>query len=325
MSYLSNRLAGHVVRLFMVGVIFVGLSEAGEADWREDIGVFRIGIVSQGDITGVLARSEPFRSAVANALGMDVEIFPAASITSIMDALKDDRIEYAMLSATGYSLLHSICECVEPLVIPRASDSSDAYHLVAIARHGENISLSKIVGVKVGILSSGSVIGENLVRYLLARDQPSLPVDDINFQAQVTSQETEKAFLDRQYDILFGWSSLNGDPSDGFSRGTLRRLINNHNEENKVAYEVLWKSPSIPHRPHVVRKNLPGEVKNLLRDLMVNLFNRNPVAYDSIEPVYGGGFTAARADRFESLSGFFKTEQEKGTDEDPSLELQKAE
>ena len=46
------------------------------ADWREDIGVFRIGIVTKEDLTGTLARIEPFRLAITEALEMDVEFFP---------------------------------------------------------------------------------------------------------------------------------------------------------------------------------------------------------------------------------------------------------
>ena len=324
MGKLSNSLTGPLVRIIMVAATIAFTPWVASAEWREEIGVFRIGIVTQGDTAGTLARSEPFRSAVADVLNMDVEFFAASSITPIMDALKDDRIEYAMLSASGYSLINAVCECVEPLAIPRASDSSDAYHLIAISRYGENLTLQNLIEKKVAILSSGAIVSENIVCYLLTKDQPSIATESINFQTQSTSQMTEDAFLDGQYDILFGWSSLNGDPSDGFGRGTLRRLVNNSKSES-TRYEVLWKSPPIPHRPHVVRKKLPGEVKNLLRDLMVNLFERNPVAYDSIEPVYGGGFAAARKSQFETLDGFFVNEKEKGTKQTPSPELQNAE
>lgn len=291
------------------------------AEWREDIGVFRIGIVTQGDTTGTLARAEPFRGAVAEALDMDVEFFPASSVNAVMDALRDDRIEYAMLSASGYSLINSICECVEPIAIPRASDSTDAYHLIAITRFGENLSLQQLVDANVAVLSGSSILSAQLIRFLLTRDQPSLNLDQLEFKSERTSQETEAAFLAGKYDVLFGWSSLNGEPAEGFGRGTLRRLVSDSRSDG-IAYDVLWTSPSIPHRPHVIRKKLPGEAKSLLRDLLTNLFDRNPIAYDSIEPIYGGGFSSTRSDRFQVLDEFFLSQKEKEAVEEPPQVLE---
>ncbi|MGI9351724.1 MAG: PhnD/SsuA/transferrin family substrate-binding protein [Rhizobiaceae bacterium] len=275
------------------------------ANWREDIGVFRIGIVTGSDIAGNLARSEPFRLAVSEALEMDVEFFPASGSKVLIDALVAERIEYAILSASGYALASVRCECVEPLVIPRSSDSTDGYHLVALTRNGSVFDPKKLSGKAVAMVSREAIVGEAFAKYLLEKEFET-NTGEITFRARESSEATQQAFIDGDFDVLIGWSSLTGDPGVGYTRGTLNQIAGKL-PQGLQSYRIGWKSPSIPHRPHVLRKNLPGEAKTRLRDVLVNLFERDPVAYDSIEPVYGGGFTAARETRFRDLIDFLKS------------------
>ncbi len=70
--------------------------------------------------------------------------------------------------------------------------------------------------------------------------------------------------------------------------------------------EIIWRSSPVPHRVHAVRKNLDGEAKNILRGLLGQMFGNDPVAYDSIEPMFGGGFITARQSQFEPLAQMFR-------------------
>lgn len=290
-----------------------GAGSSQAKDWRDEIGVFRIGIVSNGDVSATLSRIEPFQRAVTEALRMEVEFFPASTSKALVDALADARIEYALLSASGYALASITCKCVEPLVMPRAPDSTDAYHLVALSRKGSGISISNLHSAKVAILSPDSITGHEMVGFLLAGPDEGNPAKLPDFLALETSEETLRAFDKGRFDVLFGWSSLTGDPAEGYSRGTLFQL-ERLAPGSASRYEVIWKSPPVPHRPHVVRKNLPGEAKTILRDLLVNLYERDPVAYDVVEPVYGGGFTAARDERFRVFYDFFQSLKQQRTE-----------
>ena len=97
---------------------------------------------------------------------------------------------------------------------------------------------------------------------------------------------------------------MTGDPGDGYSRGTLRRIA--ELEGGTSGYHVLWKSVFIAYRVHAVRKSLPGEARTQLRDLLSSMFEIDPVAYDSIEPIYGGGFIPARQGQFDPLTALLK-------------------
>lgn len=301
----SDSLAGkttHMSRLMKALLLALITLSAGScsafADWREDIGVFRVGIYTGQQPAGFLARSEPFRLALQEAIGMEVEFFPASRTEALIDALQTDRIEYALLSASAYALAWNVCECVEPLVVPRAGDSTDGFHTIMIVRQDGPKSLNDLAGKTVGELSPGS-ISQGLVAKKLLEDA-GVELEKVTFAHAGSGEATLKAFLEGNYDALVGWSTMTGIASDGYSRGTLTSMAA-LGPDMLSGYRVLAKSMQIPHRPHVIRKKLPGELKDILRSTLGAMYDQNAIAYDSIEPTYGGGFGTARHHRFELL------------------------
>ena len=143
----------------------------------------------------------------------------------MIEALVAERIEYAILSTSGYSLAFVQCQCIEPLVIPRSTDSTDGYHLVGIMPADQTFDASNLVNMKVGMLSRNSVLGETFVDYLLNREYPDLSAGSVNFQSVDSSEQTLNQFLNGEYDILFGWSSMTGDPKDVTHAGHCGRLF----------------------------------------------------------------------------------------------------
>ncbi len=266
------------------------------AEWRSDIGVFRIGVVTGDKTTGFVRRAEPFRRALSDALGMDVEFFTAKRPEAIIDALTSARIEYAIISATGYALTWSVCECVEPIVSPRSADGTDGYNLVLLTRSNGPKDLENLRGKQIGVLSSSRSAEAGILR--LAFKEAGLTENDIELINRESGEATLTEFLDGQFEALLGWSSMTGNPSIGYTRGTLQ-VIARRTDDLATKFPIIWKSEQLPHRVHLVRKKLPGEAKNILRNLLASLFDRNPVAYDSIEPIYGGGFTIARHSQYQ--------------------------
>jgi len=114
---------------------------------------------------------------------------------------------------------------------------------------------------------------------------------------------------------------MTGDPAVGYSRGNLRQLSQKLSSSVRN-YKVLWKSEQIPHRPHVMRKKLHGDAKKILRNTLIQMNEKDPVAYDSIEPVYGGGFVASRHERFNQLISLIKSQDTQTKTAEEALPLQ---
>lgn len=291
------------------------------ASWRKDIGIFRVGIITKDKSIEALDKLAPFKLALVEALDMDVEFFRAKNATTLINALADERIEYAIFSSASYALAWATCECIEPVVIPRSKDSTDGYHTILISGPKGPSSLSAITGKSIGVLSDGSVIGAPLVSHALASQNIVIGDDKTPFTSLGSAEETLKAFSSGKLDMLIGWSSMTGDSRSGYSRGNLRQL----SERFKVSardFRVLWKSDQIPHRPHVMRKKLNGEAKRILRETLVNMNEKDPIAYDSIEPVYGGGFVKGRHERFKQLIEFIEAQAPQTKTAEEELPLQ---
>ncbi len=274
------------------------------AEWRSDIGVFRIGVVTGDQSAAFTRRAEPFRKALQEALRMDVEFFTAKRPESLIDALSSDRIEYAILSATGYALAWSVCECIEPVASPRSADGTDGYNLVLLTQPGGPKNLKAMSGRTIGLLSSEKALEVGVLK--LALKKAGLSEGDVQLLDNASGEETITSFLDKKYDALLGWSSLTGNPSVGYSRGTLQ-IIARKTDDLATKFPIIWKSDQLAHRVHLVRKKLPGEAKNIVRGLLSSMFDRQPIAYDSIEPTYGGGFSTSRHSRYQPFIDVIKS------------------
>ncbi len=291
------------------------------ADWRKDIGIFRIGIITKEQSIAALDRLEPFKLAISEALNMEVEFFRAQNSTVLMNALTDERIEYAIFSASGYALAWTSCECIEPIVVPRSKDSTDGFHTILISAPDGPKNLEELTGNQIGILSENSITGVALAKHALAGKNIIVGDEKTPFVSDDSAEKTLKMLAEGKVKTLIGWSTLTGDPSSGYSRGSLRQLVELYDAPVRT-YKVLWKSDQIPHRTHVLRKKIHGDAKKILRSTLLSMNEKDPVAYDSIEPVYGGGFTASRHERFAQIIALMQSQLVQTKTAEETLPLQ---
>lgn len=318
MSYTSFKNLSVILMAFIISMTAINFAKA---DWRKDIGVFRIGIVTSDRSQEALDKLEPFKLAISEALNLDVEFFRARNATTLINALADERIEYAIFSASSYALAWASCECVEPVAVPRSKDSTDGYHTVLISAPGGPSNLEAIKGNKIGILSENSITGVALAKHVLSEKQISIANEEIPTITKETADKTLNAFIEGEFKLLIGWSSMTGDPALGYSRGNLRQLSQKLSSSVRD-YKIIWKSDQIPHRPHVMRKKLHGDAKKILRNTLLQMNEKDPVAYDAIEPIYGGGFVAGRHERFNQLISLMKAQDTQTKTAEETLPLQ---
>lgn len=276
------------------------------ADWRQDVGTLRVGVVAESSNARSVVQAEPFKLAIQEALNLPVEIFAARDYPSLVRAHSDGRVEYAILSASAFAAVHVNCECAEPLVVALAADDTSSYKSIIITRNKDGInSAEQLKNKHLIALSKDSIAGYSFPLFELAKAGIRLNMDRAKVSFGTELSPAAHQFASGKGDALLGWSSMQGDQSSGYSRGTLTKLaqIKGVSLSN---YKVIWQSSNIPHNVHSVRKNLPGEAKTILRDLLSKMNKEDPVAYDSIEPYYSGGFVIARETTFAPMFDFAK-------------------
>jgi phosphonate transport system substrate-binding protein len=84
----------------------VAVAAPAFADWRDDLGAFRIGVVMQNSKNYDPLRFDGFRRIVSETLPLPVEIFQACDAAARIDAVATSRVEAA--GAGEYRSAHAL-------------------------------------------------------------------------------------------------------------------------------------------------------------------------------------------------------------------------
>ena len=283
---------GFGVLLLALALLAWACAEA-RADWRDDIKVVRVGVVAANGAAYDIARLEPFRAYLQDRLGVPVEIVATASYAALIDAQASARVQYAIHSAASYVTTEAICDCVDPVALPAAFDGSRGFHAVLVAHAGSSIAtIADAAGKRLALSGADSVAGRLVPLKALALQgiDPGTIVTAADPEDAVTALFTDEA------DLAAGWSSLAGDAAAGYSFGVFTRMVS----AGALAMDrlrIVWQSPLIPFGPHVLRRDMPAELKALIADALMAMANEAPDALDAVDrsSIGGGGFVPAVA------------------------------
>jgi len=271
---------------------------AARADWRDDIGTFRIGIVAEPGAGNTVPGLALLTDAYTKALGMKVEFVVARDYAALIEAQANARIEYAVYSATAYATASQRCGCVEPLVAPVDADGAIGIRSVLLTRDGKVADLAAMKDHRIAMAPADSVGGSLLPLAGLTAEGVGI-TEDAPFLTHADSAAAAEAMLvDGQADALFGWETATADgqptipgiqPAD--PDGTMARL--EAAGISQAALQVIWTSGLLRYGPHAVRSDLDPEAKRRLTVFLTNLRSLSPDIYDLLETKHSGGFTVA--------------------------------
>ncbi|MGX7876637.1 phosphate/phosphite/phosphonate ABC transporter substrate-binding protein [Mesorhizobium sp. ORM6] len=267
------------------------------ADWRDDIGTFRIGIVAgpgAGDTVQGLAQ---LTQAFTNALGMKVEFVVARDYAALIEAQADARIEYAIYSATAYATALQRCGCVEPLVAPVDSDGAAGIRSVLLTRDGKLPGLADMDAHRIAMPPPDSVAGSLLPLAGLSAEHVKIAEDAPFLVRADSAAAAEKMLFDGRVDALFGWVTATADGQPLLADGTQARL--EAAGLSPLAFRVVWTSGLLRYGPHAVRSDLDPEAKRRLTVFLTNLKSTTPDVYDLLESKHSGGFVTVASRDYE--------------------------
>lgn len=285
---MKAALKAGAVLMAMQGAVWSG---PAQADWRDDIGTFRIGIVSEPGAGNTVPGLALLTQAFANALGMKVEFVVARDYGALIEAQTDARIEYAVYSATAYATALQRCGCIEPLVAPVDSDGAVGIRAVLLTKDGKVPSLAAMESHRIAMAPVDS-IGSLLPLAGLAAEHVKI-AEDASFLVHADSASAAEGMLvDGQADALFGWATAAADGEPRLS-GTQARL--EAAGFSAAALQVVWTSDMLRYGPHAVRSDLDPEARRRLTVFLTNLKSTTPDVYDLLESKHSGGFVTVAA------------------------------
>lgn len=259
-----------------------GLDSAG-ADWREDVPVFRIGILG-GDLEERrLGAFACLMGRVRRALGVQVELLPSRDYTGIAEGLLSGRVQAAGLNAAGYARISlQDPDAVEPIAALQQEDGTLGYRSVLIVRADSPYqTLADLRGRSLVFTERLSTSGFLIPYYELTKQgyRPDQFFGRVAFTGG--HRQAVSAVLNGEADAGVTWSSGTGEHDRGYSRGNLRRMVERGSLDMSDV-RVLWTSELIPAGPQVVRKDLPDEAKEIYQEVLLNLADDDRLCFTGI-------------------------------------------
>lgn len=273
-------------------------SGVARADWRDDVTVLRVGVMTGANAPYRLVQLQPFKDYLEARTALPVEFVTAEDFNTLIAAQTGKRVDYAIESSTAFVTASALCECVEALAVPtRAAGEAGFYALLVARADGSVKSLDDAKGARLAIAGEDSVAGRLLQMRAFA-EQGIVPDDYFSAIIEVRDPETAiTALLAGEADLAVAWSSLSGNRAAGYSFGVLADLV----ADGGLAMDqiaIVWQSPLIPFGPHAVRSDLPAELKRLLSQALLAIAAEDPAALDAVDRFAGRGFVAADADLY---------------------------
>lgn len=278
------------------------MSLAQSADWRQDVPVFRIGLLGGENEADRLRDHACQEAYLEDRLGVDVELFPASDYAGVMQGLLAGQLEFAGLGSAGYAGIYlQDPEAVRPLYTTMQIDGSLGYYSVMYSRADSGIeSLEDMEGRSLAFADPNSTSG-----YLV----PNAELRAMGIEPEAYFSETGfgggheqavVAVLQGQYDAGVTWTSGVGAREEGFSRGNLRSMVDrgmlDMNEIN-----IIWQSNLITNGPRVIRADLPQELQDLVMGAMMQLQTLDRACFDAINDGESMGYWPITSEFYEPI------------------------
>ncbi len=271
-------------------------------DWRSEMPVFRIGLLGGENEADRLRNNACMQEQLSELLGIPVEMFPAPDYAGVIQGLVAGQLDYAGLGASAYAAIYlQDPEAVEPIFVSAESDGSLGYIAPMYVRADSDIqSLEDMRGRSLAYADPNSTSGYLVPQFELRQ----AGINDAEYFSSTGfgggHEQAVIAVLQGQYDAGVTWASGQGDPNDGYTRGNLRRMMDNGLLE-PGQLRIIWESNIIPNGPIVVRSSMPAEPRAMVENWLETLLETDAQCYRDISFGEGQGFVRVDHSFFEGI------------------------
>jgi phosphonate transport system substrate-binding protein len=282
-------------------------------DWRAQVPQLRIGVTGPENAAVRTGRLDKYTARLSERLGIPVSFVQASDYAGVVQAIASKQIELAIVGASAYaSMYDETGGNVEPLVTNREVDGSMGYFAALFVRADSPYkSLADLKGRSIAYPDPNSTSGYLFPRAFMR--QRGLDPDTYFGRSGFAGghNQTVIAVLHKQYDAGLTWTSGIGTPVEGYSRGTFRIMAQTKPSQlDTKAIRVLELLGPIPNGPTVVRKDLPQELKDMLRGILTTLHYEDKVTFEALSGGEGEGYVPVPHSFYSQVIEFRNAEKE---------------
>ena len=269
----------------------VTFPEAGPRAWGAQMKQVRIGLLGGENESDRLGRFGPYRDLIEATFKVPARLYPASDYAGVIQAFGAKQLDIANMSPAAYAAAWVDTNGgVEPLLTTEEADGSVSYVAVMLVRADSGIrSLEDMRGKAMAWSDPNSASGYLIPRFALRRQgvNPEQYFSRTGFAGG--HEQAIIAVVQKQYDGAVTWASGQGDVNAGYTRGTLRAMV----EKGLLdmhQMRVIWTSEPIINGPQTVRTDLPESFKEDMRMFHLALPKTHPEIYRQIERGGGAGY-----------------------------------
>jgi phosphonate transport system substrate-binding protein len=262
--------------------------DAGKAAEKSGkVEVLRVGFTATETDADRIAQLDSYKAYLEEQMGLPVQIFRASDYLGVAQAMEAGQLDLASVGPSNYASLHlRMGDKVRPILMPGDASYYSALYVRADSPYK---TVADLRGKTLAFADINSTSGYLIPNYYLRREGYS---PDSFFGKTIFAGGHEQgviAVLREQADAGVTWSSMEGDPATGYSRGIFHRMIGS--DLLKMSdLRILWKGGPIPPGPMVARTSLPPDVVQKLVDLHKGLQTSRPDIFAMLVDGEANGF-----------------------------------
>jgi len=283
-------------------VMAAEMPKPGKRDWAKEIPVIRMGLLGGENDADRLARVDGYKKLMESIFEVPIKLMVAADYAGVIQAFAARQLDIAYMSPAAYASAWAESNGdVVPLVVTQEQDGSTSYVAMLYTRADSGIhSLAEMKGHSLAWADPNSASG-----YLIPRaefraqgidPEPGKYFSRTGFAGG--HEQTVVAVLNKQYDAGVTWTSGIGDEAAGYTRGTLRMMVDKKMIDMKDL-RIIWKSRPILNGPLTVRKSTPASFQADMLAFHLALPTAHPDIYRSFDMGSGKGWVPVKHEDFQ--------------------------
>ncbi len=291
------------------GVLAATGASAQRRGWAEQVPVIRVGLLGGENDADRLKRYGPYQKLLEATFGVPVRLIAAADYAGVIQAFAAGQVDVAYMSPAAYASawLESNGRVI-PILTPQEADGSTAYISVMYVRADGGIAdLAGMRGKSLAWADPNSASGYLIPRaeFRAAGIDPSTYFGRTGFAGG--HEQAVVAVLGGQYDAGVTWTSGQGDAAQGYTRGSLRTMV-----EKKMLdmakLRIIWRSRPITNGPLTVRADTPASFREDMLALHLALPRAHPDVYAAVNMGSGPGFQPVTHKDYEPFVDMLRAE-----------------
>ncbi len=246
----------------------------------EEITEFRIGILGGENAQDRLNSYSCLQEYTEELLGVETKLFAPADYNGVIQGLLGGTLDMAWLGASSYAATYlQDPEAVEPVLVKVNMDGSIGYHSIGFARKDSGIaSIDDMEGKVFGFGDPNSTSGYLIPSIEIPQYKDGITMESGEYFGEVKftggHEQTIVAVNNGDIDGGVTWADGQGNWEDGYNSGALRKAVDAGLVDMNDMVQI-WKSNVIPEGPVVLRKALPGDVKEQMTALVDGLHEKD--------------------------------------------------